>query len=280
MRPPGNNPDNRMADNEYIGVPVNNGHLDFIKKVNRERDAFEMQHLGFEASRQKILREQQEKAMEKMQPLQPDAMRDKKQSKPESKTFFDPMQVVRNHVNSVSSANIMQSEQELRHQKFIDDLHRKENQSPQPDFVDGPDDSKKVIIDWSNVGCPPTPNNLPGYTPQYVPGYSPDVLESERRIRALMQAMADKLAQKNRGYGNSVFSPPILDPKIDPVTAIKVRLSDKFARLNQLLNGVLDEVGESIIDTADDIIGYSVLLRMAVENRIINMMDKKNGSTS
>jgi hypothetical protein len=68
------------------------------------------------------------------------------------------------------------------------------------------------------------------------------------------------LLRKNRNYGGSVFTVPILAPDVDVDTAIRVRMSDKVARLQTLLKGDTDLVDESIDDTFADLLGYIILL--------------------
>jgi len=68
------------------------------------------------------------------------------------------------------------------------------------------------------------------------------------------------LLRKNRNYGGSVFTVPVLAPDVDVNTAIRVRMSDKVARLQTLLKGDKDLVGESIEDTFMDLLGYIILL--------------------
>lgn len=92
----------------------------------------------------------------------------------------------------------------------------------------------------------------------------PSVKECEEspkcdRIRSVCKALESTLLAKNANYGSAVFQRPSLAPNLDPGTAIRVRLSDKFARLQSLLSGEPDRVGESVCDTILDIAGYCVL---------------------
>lgn len=68
------------------------------------------------------------------------------------------------------------------------------------------------------------------------------------------------LLRKNRNYGGSVFTAPVLAPEVNVDTAIRVRMSDKVARLQTLLAGDKDLVGENIDDTFFDLLGYIILL--------------------
>lgn len=80
-------------------------------------------------------------------------------------------------------------------------------------------------------------------------------------IRHECEQLAETLLAKHRNYGGSAFQAPILQPLLDPETAMKVRLSDKIARLQNLESGDQDAVGESRLDTLLDIAGYAILIR-------------------
>lgn len=80
-------------------------------------------------------------------------------------------------------------------------------------------------------------------------------------IRHECEQLAETLLAKHRNYGGSAFQSPLLQPLLDPETAMKVRLSDKIARLQNLETGDQDAVGESRLDTLLDIAGYAILIR-------------------
>ena len=80
-------------------------------------------------------------------------------------------------------------------------------------------------------------------------------------IRHECEQLAETLLAKHRNYGGSAFQSPYLQPLLDPETAMKVRLSDKIARLQNLETGDQDAVGESRLDTLLDIAGYAILIR-------------------
>jgi hypothetical protein len=73
------------------------------------------------------------------------------------------------------------------------------------------------------------------------------------------QALLDLLLRKNRDYGNSAMTPPILSPTMTPREAIQCRMSDKVRRLERLLGGNQATVNESIEDTIRDLGGYCIL---------------------
>lgn len=83
--------------------------------------------------------------------------------------------------------------------------------------------------------------------------------ESQQRIATVGLHIVSTLLRKNKDYGNSVFEPPLLCPKMEPGVSILVRLSDKIKRLINLMQGHDPEVSEPIDETMDDFIGYSIL---------------------
>ncbi len=74
------------------------------------------------------------------------------------------------------------------------------------------------------------------------------------------------LIRKNTDYGSSVWQVPRLAPECDPGTAIRVRMSDKLSRLEQLLSNPAMVESESIDDTMKDLGAYC-LLELARPNR-------------
>lgn len=74
------------------------------------------------------------------------------------------------------------------------------------------------------------------------------------------------LIRKNTDYGSSVWKTPRLAPECDPGTAIRVRMSDKLSRLEQLLSKPAMVDSESIDDTIRDLGAYC-LLELARPNR-------------
>lgn len=67
------------------------------------------------------------------------------------------------------------------------------------------------------------------------------------------------LIRKNTDYGSSVWQSPVLAPECDPGTAIRVRMSDKLSRLQQLLSKPAMVGGESFNDTLRDFGAYCLL---------------------
>ena len=66
------------------------------------------------------------------------------------------------------------------------------------------------------------------------------------------------LKEKNAAYGNSALEPLNVFSKLDAVESLCCRLDDKIARISN--KGINDETE----DTVDDLIGYLLLLKMAM----------------
>lgn len=84
------------------------------------------------------------------------------------------------------------------------------------------------------------------------------------QIDDFYDGMSALLVAKNENYGDS-FS-----KQYDRygMQGVEMRLNDKFMRLEQLIAGQPDKVGESVEDTLKDIIGYSTLALLKInENR-------------
>ena len=79
-------------------------------------------------------------------------------------------------------------------------------------------------------------------------------------IRLTFDEIRDLVLNKSQNYGvGKCFEPPRLVPGATAETALLTRLSDKIGRFETLLRGERDRVGESLDDTARDMIGYLAL---------------------
>lgn len=79
-------------------------------------------------------------------------------------------------------------------------------------------------------------------------------------IRSTFDEVSDLVVSKSLNYGvGKCFEPPRLVPGATAETALLTRLSDKIGRFETLLRGERDRVGETLEDTARDMIGYIVL---------------------
>ena len=80
------------------------------------------------------------------------------------------------------------------------------------------------------------------------------------RIAAQCAALAEFLIAKNRSYGNSALNPVGIFSKADPVAGLCARIDDKLAR-------VRNAPGAFAEDVVQDLLGYLVLLRIALADR-------------
>lgn len=88
------------------------------------------------------------------------------------------------------------------------------------------------------------------------------VLEKQmlEEIAKTFDEIRDLVLDKSRNYGvGKCFESPRLVPWLCAGDALLTRLSDKFGRFENLLRGEHDRVGESLDDTARDMIGYIAL---------------------
>ena len=73
--------------------------------------------------------------------------------------------------------------------------------------------------------------------------------------------VTDLLKEKNAAYGNSALNPANIFSKLDAVESLLVRMDDKIMRIKN--KGINDKTE----DTVDDLIGYLLLLKMALERK-------------
>lgn len=83
--------------------------------------------------------------------------------------------------------------------------------------------------------------------------------ESQSRIAETGLHILTTLLRKNRDYGDTAQRVPELALEVPAETAIRVRLSDKVARVKQLLKSNNPQVKESLSDSFLDLAGYSIL---------------------
>lgn len=80
-----------------------------------------------------------------------------------------------------------------------------------------------------------------------------------------LEKVADKvinlLKEKNKAYGDSALNPLNVFSKLDATESLCCRLDDKIARIRN--KGINDKTE----DTIDDLIGYLLLLKMAIERK-------------
>lgn len=83
-----------------------------------------------------------------------------------------------------------------------------------------------------------------------------DEKDFETFVKTTLDNVAAIIVAKNKDYGNAAERHPVLCPNVSPYTALKVRLSDKIARLAN----DSEKTFETEVDTIIDIVGYCVLL--------------------
>jgi hypothetical protein len=83
--------------------------------------------------------------------------------------------------------------------------------------------------------------------------------------RAAASQAAALVIRKQHDYGPK----NILNAPIDPKLAIAVRLNDKIARLANLVQSGKTPDNESLQDTATDIIGYGLVLKMVLDDTFL-----------
>ena len=86
-----------------------------------------------------------------------------------------------------------------------------------------------------------------------------DKAPREDDIRKVCNGIRDLLLSKNRKYGNSVLEPVRIFSQADTVEQIRVRLDDKLSRIRS-------SQPDDTEDVVDDLIGYLVILKIALED--------------
>ena len=90
-------------------------------------------------------------------------------------------------------------------------------------------------------------------------------------VHKAAQEVADLVIRKQRDYGPK----NIMNSVVTPELSIAVRLNDKLARLANLVQNGADPKNESLRDTADDIIGYGLVLKMVLDGTFLSPLAKE-----
>ena len=93
--------------------------------------------------------------------------------------------------------------------------------------------------------------------------------EFAEHLDAIAESITDLLKEKNAAYGNTALEPVNIFSKLGPVEAIKARLDDKLSRIAN--RGINDKTE----DTVRDVVGYLLLLLMAIDNEAENPNQQK-----
>lgn len=84
-------------------------------------------------------------------------------------------------------------------------------------------------------------------------------MNTQDKIKRVGQEVIDLLLEKNKNYGDSALKPANIFAKGDSVENLCCRIDDKLMRIK---NRGLDDSTE---DTVKDLIGYLILLKIALE---------------
>ena len=84
--------------------------------------------------------------------------------------------------------------------------------------------------------------------------------------------IADLVVRKQKDYGPK----NIMNSVVQPELSIAVRLNDKLARLANLIQSGKTPENETLLDTADDIIGYGLVLKMVLNDTFLLPLEKED----
>lgn len=86
-------------------------------------------------------------------------------------------------------------------------------------------------------------------------------METRDLIIKVSTEVTNLLLEKNDAYGDSALNPVGIFSKGDPVESLCARLDDKLMRIKS--RGITDATE----DTVQDLIGYLILLKIAIGNK-------------
>ena len=89
----------------------------------------------------------------------------------------------------------------------------------------------------------------------------PESVDFAWHLDKVTESVTNLLKEKNKAYGNSALNPAHIFSKLDAVESLLVRMDDKIMRIKN--KGINDETE----DTVTDLIGYLLLLKMAMERK-------------
>ena len=81
------------------------------------------------------------------------------------------------------------------------------------------------------------------------------------KLDKIIDRISKLLKEKNVAYGNSALEPANIFSKLDAIESLCSRIDDKLMRISN--KGINDQTE----DTIDDLIGYLLLLLMAMEKK-------------
>ncbi len=96
-------------------------------------------------------------------------------------------------------------------------------------------------------------------------------LSFDEAVYKAAKEIADLVISKQKDYGPK----NIMNNVVGAELSILVRLNDKLARAANLIQKGATPENESLTDTADDIIGYGLVLKMVLEGTFLNPLEEK-----
>lgn len=97
----------------------------------------------------------------------------------------------------------------------------------------------------------------------------------DEAVKTAALQVANLVISKQRDYGPR----NIMNSVVAPELGIAVRLNDKLARLANLVQSGKTPENETLKDTADDIIGYGLVLKMVLDGNFLLPLEDKNETT-
>jgi hypothetical protein len=92
-------------------------------------------------------------------------------------------------------------------------------------------------------------------------------MNSAEKIAKVANDVRDLLLSKNKAYGDSALKPANIFARGSAVENLCSRIDDKLMRIKNL--GITDKTE----DTVQDLIGYLILLKIAIEDERNNLQD-------
>ena len=97
--------------------------------------------------------------------------------------------------------------------------------------------------------------------------------KTELDIMRICYNLKDMLIQKNMAYGDSALNPLRVMSNASTIEQLLVRIDDKLNRIRQGRNLLCDDE-----DVIQDLIGYFILLKIAVERDAQNAYNEPNAT--
>jgi hypothetical protein len=107
----------------------------------------------------------------------------------------------------------------------------------------------------------------PFWTSRAIRAAGTAIPKSQYMIRQECDDIKALLLEKNRRYGNSALAPLRVFSKADGIEQLRVRIDDKLSRI---ISGQADDSEDVIVD----LIGYLILLRVAIQQQKANKKEQ------